>query len=332
MKILKGFFGLLMAAFLLLPTGCDRIKNKDHKAIQEKPVVEPPAFNVDSAYAYVKAQTEFGPRTMGSAAHEACCNYIAGKLAEFCDTVLIQPFTARTYDGRSWNAANIVASFAPGKQDRVLLSSHWDSRPFADHDPDPANHDKPIDGANDGASGVGVLMEVARQLRQLNPKVGVDIVLFDAEDYGPKEGDSAPKGDWWGLGSQYWAKNPHVAGYKAKYGILLDMVGAPYACFMQENFSVRFAQPVVAKVWSTAFDLGYGSYFQNSPGGIITDDHYYVNQYAGIPMIDIIHYDMATGTGFPSVWHTVGDNIGAIDRNTLGVVGATLLQVIKNEE
>ena len=161
--------------------------------------------------------------------------------------------------------------------------------------------------------------------------MGVDIVLFDAEDYGPKEGENAPNGDWWGLGSQYWSKNPHVEGYKARYGILLDMVGAPNACFKQESFSVRYAQPVVAKVWSTAYDLGYGSYFQNSPGGIITDDHYYVNRDAGIPMIDIIHYDMSTGTGFPSVWHTVGDNIGAIDKNTLGVVGATLLQVIKNE-
>ena len=332
MKILRIFVVLSVAALLLLPAGCDKIKNKDKKNIPEKPTVNPPAFNVDSAYAYVKAQTDFGPRTLGSQAHDACRDYLVNKLAEFCDTAFVQPFTARTYDGKSWSAANIVASIAPEKSERVLLSSHWDSRPFADHDPNPANRDKAIDGANDGASGVGVLIEVARQLRQLNPKVGVDIVLFDAEDYGPKEGENAPKGDWWGLGSQYWSKNPHVAGYKARYGILLDMVGAPYACFMQESFSVRYAQPVVAKVWSTAFDLGYGSYFQNSPGGIITDDHYYVNQYAGIPMIDIIHYDMSTGTGFPSTWHTVGDNIGASDRNTLGVVGATLLQVIKNEE
>ena len=318
-----------MLAFCLVLAGCPR-QPKDKPT--EKPSFTPPAFDVDSAYAFVKAQTDFGPRTLGSEAHAQCARYLVDKLSEFCDTAFAQDFNARTYDGKSWKAQNIIGSFAPEKTERVVLSSHWDSRPFADHDPNAANHDKAIDGANDGASGVGVLLEVARQLQKLNPAVGVDIVLFDAEDYGPKEGEQAPPGEWWGLGSQYWAQHLHKPDYMARYGILLDMVGSPNARFYQESFSVRDAQPVVAKVWAHAYDLGYGDCFINQPGGIITDDHYYVNKYAPFKMIDIIHYDMYSGTGFDPVWHTMNDNIQHIDKNTLGVVGKTLLHVIKNEE
>ncbi len=318
-----------IAACVLLLAGCHP-KQKDTET--PKPAVAPPAFDVDSAYAFVKAQTDLGPRTLGSEAHRQCAAYLLAKLSEYCDTAFAQEFTARTYDGKSWPARNLIGSLAPEKSGRVVLSSHWDSRPFADHDPDPAARDQAIDGANDGASGVGVLLEVARQLRQLNPAVGVDIVLFDAEDYGPKEGEDAPRGDWWGLGSQYWAQHPHKPGYMARYGILLDMVGSPNARFYQESFSVRDAQPVVAKVWAHAYALGFGNHFVNQPGGIITDDHYYVNKYAPFKMIDIIHYDMYSGSGFDPVWHTRNDNLQHIDRNTLGVVGKTLLHVIKNEE
>lgn len=307
-------------------------KQKSKKDIQtEKPTVQPPAFDVDSAFSYVKAQTDFGPRTLGSEAHDRCRDYLLGKLSEFCDTAFVQNFTANTYDGKHFPAQNIIGVINPDNSERIVLSSHWDSRPFADHDPVAANRDKAIDGANDGASGVGVLIELARQLQQNRPGIGVDIVLFDAEDYGPKESESVP-GDWWGLGSQYWAKNLHCPGYTARFGILLDMVGAANARFLQESFSVRDAQPVVAKVWSTAYDLGYSDYFINQPGGVITDDHYYVNKFSNIRMIDIIHYDHTSGTGFDPVWHTMNDNIQHIDKNTLGIVGTTLLQVIKNEQ
>lgn len=326
---LKSNRWIWMAVCFLLLAGCHS-KSKDKPT--QKPSVTPPAFDVDSAYGFVKAQTDFGPRVMGSDAHEECARYLLLKLSGFCDTAFVQAFTARTYDGKSWPALNIIGSFAPEKTERVVLASHWDSRPFADHDPNPANRGKAIDGANDGASGVGVLLEVARQLQRQNPAVGVDIVFFDAEDYGPKEGESAPPGEWWGLGSQYWAQNLHKPGYMARYGILLDMVGSPNARFYQESFSVRDAQPVVAKVWGHAYDLGFGDYFVNQPGGIITDDHYYVNKFAPFKMIDIIHYDMYSGSGFSPVWHTINDNIHNIDKNSLGAVGKTLLYVIKNEE
>ncbi len=323
----RRYFWLVCCVLLLV--GCH---TKEKETNTQKPSVEPPAFDIDSAYGFVKAQTDFGPRVLGSDAHQRCCDYLYAKLSQYCDTALVQKFTVRTYDGKNWPAQNVIGSFAPEKTERVVLASHWDSRPFADHDSNPANHDKAIDGANDGASGVGVLLELARQLQQQNPTVGVDIVFFDAEDYGPKEGETAPPGEWWGLGSQYWAQNFHKPDYNARYGILLDMVGAPNAQFYQESFSVRDAQPVVAKVWSHAYDLGFGNYFVNQPGGIITDDHYYVNKYAPFKMIDIIHYDMYSGSGFTPVWHTMNDNIQHIDKNTLGVVGKTLLQVIKNEE
>lgn len=318
---------LLIAATGLMMGGCKNKKQSDTENI----VIKAPDYNVDSAFAYVKAQTDFGPRTLGSEAHQKCCEYLLNKLSEFCDTAYLQPFQTKTYDGKTWSAQNIIGSVNPSNPNRIVLASHWDSRPFADHDPNPENHSKAIDGANDGASGVGVLLEVARQLKTINPSIGIDFVFFDAEDYGPREDEDVP-GEWWGLGSQYWAQNLKESAYTAKYGILLDMVGNSNAQFFQEQFSMRDAQPVVAKVWATAFDLGYQDYFQNRMGGVITDDHYYVNKYADFKMIDIIHYDAATGTGFDPVWHTMNDNIQNIDRNTLGVVGTTLLQVIKNEE
>lgn len=320
---------LITATCLLTTYSCKNEHKK--KNPDENPTIEAPAFDADSAFAFVRAQTDFGPRVMGSAAHEQCRDYLLAKLASFCDTAFAQNFTATTYDGKHFPAQNIIASFNVDNPNRIVLSSHWDSRPFADHDPNPSNRDKAIDGANDGASGVGVLIEIARQLHANRPEIGIDIVLFDAEDYGPKEGENVP-GEWWGLGSQYWAKNPHCPDYAARFGILLDMVGSANACFMQESFSVRDAQSVVSEVWSTAYELGYGNVFLNQPGGIITDDHYYVNKYSNIRMIDIIHYDSTSGTGFDPTWHTMNDNISHIDKNSLEIVGKTLLQVIKKEQ
>lgn len=317
---------LILSLFLFF--GCEHKKKTN---IVQEEFLPLPAFSADSAFNFVKIQTDFGPRTLGSEAHKQCADWLADKLNEFCDTIYIQNFVTKTYDGKSWNATNIIGSFAPENPKRILLAAHWDSRPFADHDPNPGNRETPIDGANDGASGVGVLLEVARQLHSANPNLGVDIIFFDAEDFGPRENEYVP-GDWWGLGAQYWAKNHHLTNYNADFGILLDMVGTPNPQFLQEQFSMRDAQDVVRKVWATAYSLGHGQYFQNKPGGMITDDHYYVNKYSSIKMIDIIHYDATSGTGFSPVWHTINDNINNIDKKSLEIVGTTLLQVIKNEE
>ena len=144
----------------------------------ETPTIIAPNFDADSAYYFVKAQTDFGPRVPNTDAHKNCGLFLQHQLEHYCDKVFVQPFVTTTFDGTKINCKNIIGSFAPENPKRVLLAAHWDSRPFADNDPDPANRDKPIDGANDGASGVGVLLEIARQLKANNPEVGVDIIFF----------------------------------------------------------------------------------------------------------------------------------------------------------
>ena len=191
---------------------------------------------------------------------------------------------------------------------------------------------KPIDGANDGASGVGVLLEIARQLSITPPPVGVDIILFDAEDYGPPQDEtvSGDTQDDWGLGAQYWSNQPHKANYYASYGILLDMVGAANATFLMEGYSVDYASGVLQRVWDIGNRAGYGAYFRYDRGGYITDDHLPVNKIRQIPMIDLIHLDRDSDTGFYPYWHTTGDNLSQIDKTTLEVVGKTLMAVIFN--
>lgn len=322
---------LLFPVILLAACKNDRSKTQMPKEnTDQKAAITSYPFNADSAFAFVKSQTDFGPRVPNTEAHRLCGDYLLDKMAHYCDTAFAQSFIATTYDGKKLSSRNIIASFSPEKTNRLLLGAHWDSRHVADADPNPANRDKPIDGANDGASGVGVLMEVARQLQIKNPGIGIDIIFFDAEDYGTPNSENIP-GDWWCLGSQHWAKNKHRKDYQARYGILLDMVGAEDAKFYHEGISTHFAPALVSKVWGIGNRLGYGKYFINQSANPITDDHYYINTIAKIPMINIVHQDKTTGTGFFPHWHTLQDNITVIDKNTLESVGKTLLQVIYSE-
>jgi len=318
---------LLYIAFLALFISChDSNKNKPIQH-EEQNSITAPVFDSDSAFYFVKAQTDFGPRVPNTDAHKKCAQFLQNRLENYCDNVFVQSFTTQTFDGTKINGKNIIGSFAPENPKRILLAAHWDSRPFADNDPNPAHRAQPIDGANDGASGVGVLLEIARQLKEKKPEIGVDIIFFDAEDWGTPSGQNE-SGDWWCLGAQHWAKNPHTENYKAEFGILLDMVGDPNAKFYQEYYSTYFASHIVKKVWSKAYQLGYKDYFVNTASNPITDDHIYVNRIAKIPMINIIHQDNTTGTGFTSTWHTLQDNISNIDKQTLYVVGTTVLGVI----
>jgi Zn-dependent M28 family amino/carboxypeptidase len=255
-------------------------------------------------------------------------------LNDFADTVEVQSFKAKAYNGKILRGKNIIASFRPENKKRVLLSAHWDSRPYADHDPDKEKHDNAIDGANDGASGVGVLIELARQFSAQNPAIGVDIILFDLEDYGPPQDvQTSGSEDNWGLGSQFWSNNPHKSNYRARYGILLDMVGVKDATFLQEGFSMMYAPSKVKKVWDIADDMGYGDYFVNERGGYITDDHYYINKIINIPTINIIHLDTESENGsFFQHWHTVNDNLEHIDKATLQVVGNVMMNVVYLEK
>lgn len=292
-----------------------------------------PDFNSDSAYHFVDKQVAFGPRVPNSEAHKACGDYLVAELERFGATVTQQKADLKAFDGTILHARNIIGTFNPEKTDRILLFAHWDTRPFSDKDPDDKNYHTPVQGANDGASGVGVLLEVARILQEKTPDLGVDIIFFDAEDYGaPAFAHDIPSGEGWCLGSEYWSKNPHVPGYKARFGILLDMVGAPDATFYKEAISRQYAQGIVEKVWSTARDLGYGRYFVDKNGGGITDDHVPVNENRGIPSIDIIQYDLNTDSGFGWYHHTTKDDMNNISKETLKAVGQTVLEVVYKEK
>ena len=333
----KYLFILAVASLLAACTGKPETNDPNGKQDRKKNVVVP-QFSADSAYQFVAKQTQFGPRVPETEAHAQCAEWLTAKLNEFADTVIVQEFRTRLFNDKGVDGKNIVAVFHPEAKKRIVLCAHWDSRPYADHDPDEANSHTPIDGANDGASGVGVLLECARQfkLQALPEKLGIDIVLFDLEDYGPHQDDAETYSDdrvnFWALGSQHWAKHPHVYGYKAYYGILLDMVGGSEPNFQKEYYSQGFAAWVTNKVWPRAFDLGYRPYFSNELGAPISDDHLPMNQLAGIPTIDIIDLQPNSSNGcFPEVWHTVNDNLDHIDKTTLGMVGDVLLHVIYEE-
>jgi Zn-dependent M28 family amino/carboxypeptidase len=324
---MKIFYLLLVTVFM---SSCQQKQAKTTGSMP--PVVVMPDFSADSAYTFIANQVAFGPRIPNTEAHRRCAAYLSQQLKSTGAAVQEQLFQARAFDGKVLNGVNIIGSFNADAQKRILLFAHWDTRPWSDHDPDPANRNTPVTGANDGASGVGVLLEVARQLGLKMPQVGVDIVFFDAEDYGAPETWQGTDQHTWCLGSQHWSRNPHQPGYKASFGILLDMVGAPEARFYREQISEHFAMDIVNKVWSAAHRLGHQRYFINAPGGSITDDHLYVNQLAGIPSVNIIQYDPNSEKGFGHYWHTIGDTMEHIDRNTLQAVGTTVLSVLYNEQ
>lgn len=290
----------------------------------EKPKVTA-TFNEDSAYWYVKQQVDFGPRMPGSKGYNQCYKFLVTHFKQLADTLYLQSSTAQTYDKKTIPVQNIIASFNPKAERRILLCAHWDTRPFADQDD--VDQDKPILGANDGASGVGVLMEVAAQLRKKPLDIGIDIILFDAEDWGDNSGQVENS---FCLGSQYWGNNLHVPHYKADFGILLDMVGAPNALFGYEGYSLAQASTYLSLVWNTAAENGYGNYFKSFDRGAVTDDHVYVMKATRIPMIDIIDTDPSTSSHFGKYWHTHDDNMNAIDKKTLKAVGHTLMTVISN--
>ena len=330
------YYSILFFCLMLLGgnISCGRKQsNKTEQIIQNnKPKMAAPDFNADSAYSFIEAQVLFGPRVPNTNAHIACSEYLIKKLKSFGADVIVQEAKVQAFDNKTLNIRNIIGQFQPEKNNRIILFAHWDTRPFADHDKDENMRDIPIDGANDGASGVGVLLEIARHLQENITHSGVDIIFFDAEDYGiPDHKDVSYKADTWCLGSQYWGKNPHKNGYYARYGILLDMVGAPDAQFYKEQCSLHFAPAIVDKIWQIAAKTGYGQWFNPNQGGMITDDHVYVNKYLKIPCVDIIQHDPTTDTNFGFYWHTHNDTMKNIDKNTLKAVGQTVMELVVSD-
>ena len=303
-------------------------------AKQQAPVERPP-FSSDSAYAYIQRQMSFGPRVPNSKAHNNCAVWLIQQLRLNGAVVELQRGQMPDYRGEMQQIYNIIAHFSTPEiaaRPRILLGAHYDTRPWCDEEEDYADRYYNVPGANDGASGVGVLMEIARQLGQriadsalVTP---VDIVLFDCEDMGtPHFYTGAEREDTWCLGSQLWAthyaQNPTV---QYRFGIVLDMVGAPDASFPREMYSTNYAANYQEQIWRTAEKFGYGTLFNNQQSYPITDDHYYVNVLAGIPCVDIIHYDIRNATGFASWWHTRQDNMDHISPTTLQAVGEVVMK------
>ncbi len=273
-----------------------------------------PAFDADSAFALLERQVGFGPRVPGTAGHAAQLEWMTSYLEARADTVVLQTFEHTYPDGNHAELTNVFARFRPDDPDRVLLLAHWDTRPTADYESDPARQDEPIPGANDGASGTAVLMRMADVLFRHSPPIGVDLLLTDGEDYAP---------DHMYLGAEYFAANL-PAGYSPFYGILVDMVADRSPRYPKEGYSVEQAPDVVARVWRMAERLGYRQYFPDERGISITDDHLALDR-AGIPTIDIIDFDYGPGNVY---WHTLEDDMANVSPTGLGVVGEVLLELI----
>ncbi len=320
----KILFYLIGGLFIF--TACEPTAEKEQPAQPPPVTMTAPAFNADSAYHYIQQQVDFGPRVPNSAAHRQCSEFLYQKLKGYLPNTLKQEFTERNSNtGETYQFTNIIGSYNPGATRRILLGAHWDTRLKADKDS--ANPEQQFDGANDGASGVGVLLEMARLISQDSLTIGVDFIFFDAEDQGNL-------GLEWCLGSKYWSRNKHQANYSAFYGILLDMVGAKDASFLREAYSMQYAPKIVRQTWNQAHQLGYSRYFIYKDGAPIEDDHYYVNVEARIPMIDIIDTRPLTSPAmdpFKDYHHRPGDNMDVIDRSTLQAVGHTVLQLLYNE-
>jgi len=327
----QSFYAILIAFIpLLMASSCKTNKddtNSENISVENK--ITKPTFSSDSTFLFVQQQLDFGARVPGTSAQQKCATYFEQKLKNYGATVVSQKTNVVVYNGKSVPCINVIASYNPNVKRRLMICTHWDSRPFADQDDSATS--KPILAADDGASGSAILLEIARQLQQKNPEIGVDLVFLDVEDFGQPEYELDQKqGDFYCLGTQYWCKNPHVPNYRAENGILLDMVGAKGATFTYEGVSMQYAPEFMKQVWKNAAVLGYGNFFLKEITDQIIDDHYYINQMAKIPTVDIISRTYSTRSGFPKHWHTHEDNMSIIDKQTLQAVGETVLATIYN--
>jgi len=335
MKKIKSLYTkhFIIIISLLLLFSCWRKKENNDKQVINHVAI--PRFNSDSCFLFVETQIKYGPRIPNSEAHENAGKYLVNKLKRYGAQVNTQEFTATTYDGQMISLKNITAGFFPKNQNRILLLAHWDTRPFSDKDP--VYPKKKFEGANDGASGVAVLLEIARLLSiSPPPNVGIDIIFFDGEDWGEpmNSTNTTPPANsglesWWCLGSQYWVKQSKKNS--AQYGILLDMVGANGSHFFKEGISLKYANSLVERIWGTASRLGYSNVFVNQPQAEILDDHVFVNEIAQIPTVDIVHYDPVVGY-FGDYHHSQKDNLSLISKETLGIVGTVLVTFIYEEK
>jgi glutaminyl-peptide cyclotransferase len=274
------------------------------------------AFDGATALTYVKTQLDFGPRIPNTDGARKCGDWIIARMRADADTVVVQAFSYTTADGKTLALRNILARFRPQATDRVLYVTHWDSRPVADDDPDATKREEPMPGANDGASGVALFVELADVLKRTPPNVGVDLLFVDGEDYGqfePKDRDVL-------IGSTYFAAHLPSANYQPLYGVLFDMIGQRDLAIYEEGNSVQRAPEVVQRVWQTADDLGYSDVFIPRTRYTITDDHVPLLD-AGLRVIDVIDYD------YP-VHHTTHDTLDQLSARSFQIVGDVATRLV----
>jgi glutaminyl-peptide cyclotransferase len=279
-------------------------------------------FDPARAYSYLLRQTQFGPRDPGSTGHERCLSFLREELGKYADVVIPQTFSYTPPKWKRVQLTNLIASFNLRATNRLFISAHWDTRPWADQDPDKKNWTKPLIGANDGASGVAIILELARQLKQHPPTVGVDLVLFDGEDLG-----TSGFGDSFSIGAQHFAKN-RPSGFNPRFGINIDMVGDRNLEIEREQNSEKLAPDIQNLIFSTARKLMLPG-FINLPGHEITDDHLPLND-AGIPTVDLIDFKYPDESN--KYWHTMADTPDKCSAESLGAVGTLLLEIIYTQQ
>jgi Zn-dependent M28 family amino/carboxypeptidase len=313
----------LLAAFIFTMS----LSACDFSCAPKEKNLTPPHFNADYSFNQIIQYEKFGPKVPGTPEHQKAGDWIISEMKSLGLMVIEQKTEATNFEGKKIPVRNIIASFRPELKKRVLLSAHWDNRPFADQDK--KNKDKPILGVNDGGSGVVVLMGIAKAISEFKDfksfQTGIDFAFWDAEDWGnPSDANS------YCLGSQYWASHPVPENYKAQYGINFDMVGRIGSVFPVENYSLQNAGPIVQKLKVAAKKIGYQDFFPDYRIGPIVDDHYFVAEGRGIPMVDLIY--MSPEGRFPPEWHTHDDTSEFISRDVLKAVGQTTIQTIFDSE
>ncbi|MCI0706639.1 MAG: M28 family peptidase [Ignavibacteriae bacterium] len=284
----------------------------------EEALVSVPEFDSQSAFKYLTTQTDFGPRNPGSQGHRACLTFLQTELSKYAEAVTVQNFSGADYKGKQYQLTNVVSSFNLQATDRILLTAHWDTRPWADEDANTAKHNTPVLGANDGASGVAVMLEIARVLKQQPPPIGVDIVLFDGEDIG-KSGSL----DTWCLGSKHFARTK-ATGFNPRFAINIDMIGDKMLAIPREEYSEQNVPDVVNMIFSIAGKLNLHQ-FADKRGSAVYDDHIPLND-VGIRAVDLIDFNYPDETN--RYWHTTEDTPDKCSAESLGAVGKVLLYVI----
>ena len=301
---------VLLAAAMAPPLGAQA------RAPQPSSRQGPGAFDGAAALEYARAQVAFGPRVPGTEAARRTGDWLVARMRERADTVIVQSWTHRTRDGAALPMRNIFAQIRPALAERVLYVAHWDTRPVSDHEYERELREKPSVGANDGASGVAMLLALADALKQVPPAVGVDILFVDGEDYG----EFGPDVDVV-IGSTYFASNLPIPGYRPAYGVVWDMIGDRDLRIQQEGHSLHNAPEVVERVWTRAASLGYSRHFVPSRGHQVMDDHVPL-QRLGWRVINVIDLD------YP-YHHTTADTIDKLSAESLRIVGEVALALVR---